>query len=166
MKMKSRFNRLAFCWILLLCGVWGLSGCGIKAAPVPLRSIPPAAVVDLTVSLGIDPGTDQGQNQEQGQGEAILSWTIPTGKAAGTAGVAGFIVYRAIESAEAACPGCPLLFRRMAQINLEQYRIGAPGEKTVTFRQSINQGGRYIYKVVVLSKDGQRGPDSNRVIVK
>jgi hypothetical protein len=148
--------------MFLLGGVWGLSGCGVKASPVPLRSTPPAAIADLTASLNID----QGKDQAPGRGEAILKWTIPTGRAAGTAGVAGFIVYRAVESAEAACPGCPLLFRRMAQINLEQYRIGAPGEKTVTFRQFIDQGVTYIYKVVVFSKDGRRGPDSNRVIVK
>ncbi len=153
MIMTFKCNR-GVIWIVLLLGlVWGVTGCGVKASPVPPKSIPPAAVVDLAASLDGDIVT--------------LNWSILRGKAAGTAGVDGFIVYRAVVSLEDSdCAECPLLFRRIAEINLEQYLTGAPGQKKVIFRQSIDPGFRYVYKVVAMAKDGQRGLDSNQATVR
>ena len=139
--------------LLLLGGVWGFVGCGVKAPPVPPKSIAPAAIADLAAHLNND--------------RVTLTWSIPKGKAAGTAGLSGFIVYRAVVSlADPACAVCPLLFRRIAEIDMEQYMAGAPDRKKVTFQQSIDLGFRYVYKVVAMAKDGQRGPDSNQVAVR
>jgi hypothetical protein len=152
--MTYKHNRGIICVVLLLGWVWGLAGCGVKAPPVPPKSIAPAAIVDLTAHLDQDIVT--------------LNWSVPKGKAAGTAGVAGFIVYRAGVSLEdpAACTECPLLFRRIAEIDMEQYMAGASDRKKVTFRQSVDLGFRYVYKVVAMAKDGQRGLDSNPVTVR
>ncbi|RTZ97810.1 MAG: hypothetical protein DSY90_06245 [Deltaproteobacteria bacterium] len=154
MRKKTGYRR-RIVYAVLLCAMigGGLAGCGVKAPPVPPESLPPAAVVDLTASLAQDTVT--------------LSWSIPTGKAAGTTGIAGFRVYRAVVSLDdTACAGCPLLFRRIAEINLEQYLITAADRKKMTYRQPIRPGSRYVYKVVAISRDGQAGQDSNRVTVR
>jgi len=152
--MKS--NRWAMHLVLLTLGlglVLAMAGCGVKGPPVPPRSIPPAAITDLTFILDEDLMT--------------LNWSIPTGKATGSAGLARFIIYRAVASlADPVCDGCPALFRRIAEVDLQTLMAGNPGRKTATFQQTIEKGYQYIFKVTAVSKDGQRGPDSNRVIVR
>ena len=133
--------------------VLAMAGCGVKGPPVPPRSIPPGAVTDLTFILDQD--------------QVTLNWSIPTGKATGSAGLAGFIVFRAASPlADPVCDGCPALFRRIAEIDFEALMAGNPDRKTATFQQTIEKGYQYIFKVMAISKDGQRGPDSNRVVVR
>lgn len=130
-----------------------MTGCGVKAPPVPPRSNPPAAITDLTYTLN--------------QNQIWLSWSIPTGDAAGTTGLGGFIIYRAVASlAEPICDDCPALFRRIGEIDFEELIAGNPDRKTATFQQTIEKGYQYIFKVSAFSKDGQRGSDSNRVVIR
>ncbi len=81
-------------------------GCGVKGPPVPPRSVPPGAITDLGYTIDQD--------------QVTLTWSIPTGEAAGSAGLAGFVVYRAtISAAEPVCDGCPVLFRRLSSKRLK-----------------------------------------------
>jgi len=133
--------------------VLAMAGCGVKGPPVPPRSIPPAAITDLTYALDKDLVT--------------LNWSIPTGKAAGSAGLARFIIYRAVTSLDdPVCDGCPALFRRIAEVDFRALMVGNPGRKTAKFQQTIEKGYQYIFKVTAFSNDGQKGPDSNRVVVR
>lgn len=151
-----KFNRWAMNSVLLTLGfglVLAMAGCGVKAPPVPPGSIPPAAITDLTYTLD--------------ENLVTLNWSIPTGKAAGSAGLAGFVIYRAATSMDdPICDGCPALFRRIAEVDFEELIAGNPDRKTVTFQQTIEKGYQYIFKVTAFSKDGQRGADSNRVVVR
>lgn len=128
-------------------------GCGVKTSPVPPKSIAPAAITDLGFTLD--------------QGQATLSWSIPRGSDAGTAGLGGFLVYKAeTPASEPVCDGCPVLYRPIANMDAETLLVGAPDRKNVTLVQPIDPGYHYIFKVVAYSKDGQRGPDSNLVVIK
>ncbi len=68
------------------------------------------------------------------QDQVTLNWSIPTGKATGTAGLGGFIVYgqhllwpiRFVMDAR-------LLFRRIAEVDFEELMAGNPDRKTATF---------------------------------
>ncbi len=153
MKTKSLGNRRALRGAVLFILALAVTGCGVKAPPVPPRSVPPAAISDLAASRTGNTVT--------------LIWSIPTGKAAGTAGVAGFAVYRAVSSTQdPACADCPLLFRRVTEIDLERYQVGVSDLKKITFQETITPGLRYVYKVAALSRDGQIGADSNRVTIR
>lgn len=128
-------------------------GCGVKTSPIPPKSIAPEAITDLAFTLG--------------PGQATLRWSIPLGRSAGTAGLGGFLVYRAMTPAsEPVCDGCPVLYRPIAKMDAETLLVGAPNRKNVTLVQPIDPGYHYIFKVIAYSKDGQRGPDSNLVVIE
>lgn len=133
--------------------MWVMTGCGVKAPPVPPKAFPPAAITDLTYTVDKD--------------VVMLNWSIPTGKAAGTTGLGGFIVHRAMaSSADPVCDGCPALFRRVAEIDFEELIAGHPDLETVSSQHVIEKGYQNIFKVTAVSKDGQLGPDSNWVVVR
>lgn len=152
--MKAN-GRIVFAIVIIVgvASVAAITGCGVKTSPVPPESIPPAAITDLGFSLD--------------QGQATLRWSIPQGRAAGSAGLAGFLVYRAVTPAtDPVCDGCPVLFRRIAEMDAEALLAGNPDRKDVTFPQTVDPGYHYIFKVIAYARDGQRGPDSNRVVIK
>ncbi len=152
--MKS--NRWEINSVLLTLGlglILVMAGCGVKTPPVPPRSTPPAAITGLVYTLNEDLVT--------------LSWSIPTGKATGSTGLGGFTIYRAVTSLDdPVCDGCPALFRRIAVVDFQTLMAGNPDRKTATFRQTIEKGYQYIFKVTACSREGQKGPDSNRVVVR
>ena len=148
-KCKSIVHLFSFIFFLFLV----VSGCGVKTSPVPPKSVAPDAIGDLRYTVE--------------QGVATLQWSVPKGKAAGTAGLAGFLVYRATTpSDQPICDGCPVLFRQIANISAEPYLLDDAESKVATYRQELESGLWYLFKVIAYAKNGQRGPDSNRVEIK
>ncbi|MCG6910724.1 MAG: hypothetical protein LJE94_11450 [Deltaproteobacteria bacterium] len=122
---------------LLLCA------CGVKAPPVPQAYRPPEAVEDLAYAISKD-------------GIVALSWSLPeTGsKQAGKA--ERVKIFRARESLEnPACENCPLRFRMIKKLSLEKDKL--------IFRETLEKGYRYHYKLVILDDDNRESGDSNVV---
>jgi predicted small lipoprotein YifL len=125
-----------------------LSGCGKKAPPKPPRQEKPPVIDDLSYSL-------DGDNLK-------LTWTIPEVKRKVKSGLGGFYVFRSKKSvSESDCKNCPKIFKRVADISLEV--MGNSGKNSIKYAETLEKGYRYIYKVVIYTKNGVTGKDSNMV---
>jgi hypothetical protein len=142
---KSRFPiKLLIATILLcLCTL----GCGKKAMPTAPRQVPPQPVADLRVQL-------TGSQIE-------LTWSFSKAHS-GSEPITGFGVYRASELISESCDHCPFLFQRVADIPFVEGRDGA---SVMTYRDTLEKGHRYRYKVICYSK-GLGSKDSNVVVVE
>ena len=143
--MNKNFRRsLVTIFSILLCII--VFGCGRKAAPVPPGQVSPPAVDDLSSSI---------------DGDILeLAWTIPDERGKIVSGLGGFIVYKSKTSfSNPVCKGCPVLFKRIADIPVQEKNIN----KRITYRETLEKGCRYIYKVTVYTKTGASGKDSNYI---
>ncbi|MEA3280242.1 MAG: hypothetical protein U9Q38_06560 [Thermodesulfobacteriota bacterium] len=145
--MNKSFGRgqIAIFSILLCIAVFSL-GCGRKAPPVPPRYEPPPTVNDLSSSIDKD--------------MIELSWTIPHKKGKIASDPDGFILYRSKTLlSEPVCKKCPVLFKRIADIPIEEKDVN----KKITYEETLEKGYRYIYKVTVYINTGASGKDSNYI---
>jgi len=125
--------------------VFLLPGCGKKAPPIPPRQKPVPAVSDLKYNIDGDILT--------------LAWPIPKGKE--KVDLDGFIVYRYKRSvSDSPCKNCPKLFQKVSDIP-----IHTPGyeNKNIEYREEIEKGFVYMYKVVLYTKSGAQSQDSNYI---
>jgi hypothetical protein len=60
------------------------------------------------------------------------------------------------------CSGCPFLFHRIADV---PFLEGQDGASVIVYRDTIESGYRYRYKVICYST-GLAGKDSNVVVVE
>jgi len=126
-----------------------LSGCGKKAPPKPSRQEKPLVVDDLSYSLDGD--------------KLKLTWTIPEVKTKVNSGLGGFYVFRSKKSvSESDCKNCLKIFKRVADISLE-HMGNYSGKDSIKYAEALENGYRYIYKVVVYTTNGVMGEDSNMV---
>jgi len=117
-------------------------GCGRKAPPVPPRRAPLPPVTGLIGRLEGD----------------VVTLTWRRDPAAGA--TRGYIVLRAQTSAaNPPCAGCPLIFQTAGELS------GDRGAETIEFSESVLPGFIYTYKVQPVGSAGDRGQDSNRVII-
>ncbi len=132
--------RLFICFILL-----GGVACGKKGPPVPPKAIVPQSVKDL--------------KGEVIQEQVRLSWTIPEGEKR-------FRLFKAAEPlTEEPCPDCPVRFTKRVDIDIAESKVvDIEGDKVI-YRDSIEPGNRYVYKIVVISEDGVKSGDSNIVFI-
>ena len=127
--------------------VFLLPGCGKKAPPVPPRQKPVPAVSDLKYSIDGDTLT--------------LTWTIPKGKEKVKSVPDGFIVYRYKRPIlDSPCKNCPKLFKRVSDITKDSTGYG---NKNIEYREEIEKGFVYTYKVVLYTKSGAQSQDSNYI---
>ena len=129
--------------LLCLCTL----GCGKKAMPAVPRQVPPQPVADLRVQL-------TGSQIE-------LTWSYSKAHS-GSEPITGFGVYRASESVSESCDHCPVLFQRMAEIPFVE---GQNGASVMNYRDTLEKGYRYRYKVICYSK-GLSSKDSNVVVAE
>ena len=129
--------------LLCLC----ILGCGKKAMPTAPLQVPPQPVADLRVQLT--------GNQVE------LTWSYSKALS-GSEPITGFGVYRASESVSESCDHCPFLFQRVADIPFLEGRDGA---SVMTYRDTLESGYRYRYKVICYSK-GLSSKDSNVVVAE
>jgi len=128
-----------------------LPGCGKKGPPVPPRHKPVPAVSDL--KYGIDGNI------------LTLTWTIPKEKEKAKTAFDGFIVYRSKRPiSDSDCKNCPKLFQKVSDIPAN-ITIDTPGyeNNNSEYREEIEQGFVYTYKVVLYTKSGVQSRDSNYV---
>lgn len=123
-----------------------LTDCGIKGPPVPFEQKKPAAADDL--------------DKEISGNRLKLFWTVPDQKKKNFETISGFIVYRAKDKTDGSlCSNCPLNFKQVSDISLEQNRA----IKTLTYTESLVNGYRYVYKVRAYTENKTLGNDSNTV---
>ena len=139
----SAIKLLISAMLLCLC----ILGCGRKEMPSAPRQVPPQPVTDLRVQLT--------GNQVE------LIWSFSKALS-GSEPITGFGVFRASESVSESCGNCPFLFHRVAEI---PFLDGQDGVSVVTYRDILESGYRYRYKVICYST-GLASKDSNVVVVE
>lgn len=147
MFLKTGRKILLHILILLAVGFIGVS-CGKKAPPRPPgREEAPAAVDRISQSISGD--------------TLSLTWVPVAGK---EKDIAGFYVYRSkMRVTESDCRSCPVLFERVAVIPNRGQGPGDAALSPFVYRESLESGYRYIYKVAPYSLSGLTGKDSDTV---
>jgi hypothetical protein len=124
--------------LAVFCIMFVLVSCGKKGPPVPLWAPELPAVTDLSYTMTGDVVT--------------LIWKAPVGPAAKD--LSGFTVLRSMASLdEKDCPGCPVIFERVAKL----------GPHTTRFSEPLASGKRYIYKVVGFTSYNSISADSELI---
>ncbi|MCX5882839.1 MAG: hypothetical protein NTU74_13870 [Deltaproteobacteria bacterium] len=141
----NRFSIKLLIAAMLLC--LSILGCGKKEMPSAPRQVPPQPVADLRVQL-------TGNKVE-------LTWSFSKALS-GSEPITGFGVYRASESVSESCDHCPFLFQRVADI---PFLEGQDGASVMTYRDTLENGYRYRYKVICYSR-GLASKDSNVVVAE
>ncbi|KJS29843.1 MAG: hypothetical protein VR64_18730 [Desulfatitalea sp. BRH_c12] len=122
-----------------LLGVWS---CGKKAPPVPPKRPPLPRAADLKGQLVDDTVT--------------LTWQRGTS----AEGITAYVIMRAqADVSKPPCPGCPLVFQKVGSVDVDR------DTETVVFSDPVPPGFVYTYKVQPVGSSGDRGPDSNAVII-
>ncbi len=139
-------------WVVAACiGFLLLShgnGCGRKLPPIQPGALPPPAVADLT--------------HEVRGSEIFLFWSLPAFHPAKESAAVGFKVLRARQTAgEAECRTCPPAFQLVADITASGR---SPGSR-MRFRDVLEPGFKYSYKLKAYTSDGVAGKDSLLVAV-
>ena len=125
-------------------------GCGKKAPPVPPPEKAPPAVSDLRHQF------------EDGQFE--LSWRVPEDVVQDRERVAGFTVQRSkLSLGGEDCTDCPVVFTAVAEIDASDMRHRDGQWITFAYREALEQGFRYRYKVTAFGRGRIAGTDSKVV---
>lgn len=134
--------------LVLLAVGFILLSCGKKAPPRPPgREEAPAAVGQLSKTISGD--------------TLSLTWGLVANKAAEPV---GFYVYRSkVRLTDSDCRTCPVLFKRVAVIPYQGQGSGDATLRPFEYRETLESGYRYIYKVAAYSQSGLTGKDSNMV---
>jgi hypothetical protein len=124
------------------------AGCGRKLPPEPPGTKAPAAVRDLAASL-------EGSR-------ATLTWSHSAAEGGAAAPAVEYRVFRArIDPADGGCATCPAPFKLIGELSARRHAVGS----RLRFRDELEPGYRYRYKVVALSGDGTAAGDGNVVEV-
>jgi hypothetical protein len=146
--------RPAFCrfqWLICLAAAAGLfclaSACGKKAPPLPPAEYALPAVDSLAAEVA--------------DGELVLRWPFPDWEGPAGVELAGFYVYRAKVDLESACPGCPVSYQRAGQVRMDAVSDALGAD--LNYREKLEEGHHYRYKVTAFTRSGREGADSNVV---
>lgn len=143
LQKPSREHRRDICLSLVIFACLVVAACGVKAPPVPPDYAPPAAVTDLGYTL-------------EEQGSVVLSWSISGREREKGANVQGARVYRSKDALDSpACEDCPRIYNIAADLPLEQDKM--------VYREPLQKGFRYYYKIVIYDEGNHDSEDSNVV---
>ncbi|MBW1892344.1 MAG: hypothetical protein JRI91_01430 [Deltaproteobacteria bacterium] len=149
---KNQLNIFLFLFFTAVCSTgFGIIGCGIKNPPLPPLKELPNAVTDLekTVTGSI----------------IILEWSIPPKK--DRAVIERFCVFRSKTGPKTGtdehCPGCPLKFKKIADINVGSDLWQGGEKEKVSYSEGLETGSRYSYKIVGYTWDNVASADSNLI---
>ncbi len=118
-----------------------LAGCGKKGPPVPPREGKPPPVSDLKARV-------DGHTLE-------LSWTVPMEEGRSEREWKHFTIYRSKkEMLRPGCKKCPPKFEKAADVPVQS--------RDMIFRETLEIGYKYIYKVVGHIRNGMVSHGSNR----
>jgi predicted small lipoprotein YifL len=137
-----RIRRIGWIAVLISLCFLATAGCGRKGPPVPPQRTPLPQATELSGRLEGDTAT--------------LTWRRP----AAAQGLREYAVMRAqSKGSDPACPGCPLVFQEAERITTDV------DTDTFEFSERVPEGFIYTYKVQTVEASGDRGQDSNRVII-
>ena len=143
MNLKVNKSSIILCLGFMIFACFMTTACGVKAPPVPPDYAPPAAVKDLGYALEAD-------------GSVVLSWSLSGKERDRGAKVQGAKVYRSKDSLEnPACEDCPRIFSVVQDLSLEQ--------DNMFYREPLQKGFRYYYKIVIYDESSLESEDSNVV---
>lgn len=132
--------------ILTVCIIFFLVHCGKKTLPVPVIHFDPPPVKNFDYTID---GT-----------KVNLSWSFPVQDIPDVSIPDYFLVERSqVELNDGECDGCPQSFIDIAEIK-------NTGNGTYAYRGNLVSGFRYSFRVVPVSKNGQKGPFSNVIIFR
>jgi len=147
MGYKYRKNRVYY-WLLGLAGIvvafFLIAACGKNASPLPPAQFKLPVVESLSSELAGN--------------ELILTWPIPEWDAPEGIDMAGFNVYRAKVEIKSACDECPARFEKIKAVRLD--RLAAEFGSTLEYRELLEEGHQYRYKVAAYTHTGREGEDS------
>jgi len=124
-----------------------LEGCGRKLPPIQPGTYPPPAVKDLAFEVK--------------DGELTLSWTVPPVHKEKESPPVGFKILRARQTlAEAECQTCTVRFQVIGDVRVVSQQ---PAER-LQFKDRLESGYKYRYKVKGYSTPEAEGKDSNVVL--
>ncbi len=139
---------LTGCLLLAAVGFFIVAGCGKKSPPLPPVDYELPVIEDLSAR-----GADEG--------ELVLRWPLPDWEGPAGVSLAGFKVYRAKVPLEAACEGCPVRYQLAGKVEMDEL-TGVLG-RDLQYRESLEKGWHYRYKVSAYTGTGREGPDSESV---
>ena len=124
-----------------------LAACGKKADPLPPVQYRLPVVDDLSA-------------KQEGT-KLILSWSLPDWDPPAGVSLKGFFVYRAREDLKSACEGCPVRYQRVDQVGIGDFAEVFGTD--IKYREALERGYHYRYKVSAFTYTGREGADSNIV---
>jgi len=142
--------RLNWCLIFAVIGALFLTlACGKKAPPLPPAHFDMPAVEDLSQELEGD--------------QLILTWPMPDWDPPEGIELDGFYVYRAKIKQEDVCYHCPIHFQKVDEVAVEA--LSTLLQSDGTYREKLDKGYRYHYKVAPYTNRGREGGDSPIVTI-
>lgn len=126
-----------------------ISACGKKAPPLPPAHFELPVVKDLS--------------SEMEGNELILTWPAPDWEGPEGVKVSGFYVYRAKVKLTEACEECPVRFDRVAEVALDELTAALGSD--LEYRESLEKGYQYRYKITAYTHTGREGADSQTVTI-
>jgi len=123
--------------------------CGKKAMPLP------PADYELPVTEAL--------SARKVDGQLVLNWPLPDWEGPEGVELAGFRVYRGKLRLESACADCPVRYQQTGEVEIDEISMvfGTDPE----YRELLEKGYHYRYKVCAYTRTGREGPDSNIVRV-
>lgn len=138
-------NRRAVFCVMVAALVLSLSACGKKGPPIPPSSPVPPEISDLKITIE--------------ENLMTLSWRVVAKEGKADPVPAGFFVYRSRLDLAGGCLDCPLQFEKAADIPVENTPV------RTTYKELLEKGFRYGYKVSSYIDRGNKGPASAVVSV-
>ena len=139
-------RHLFFCLAAVIAITIVFFGCGKKGPPAPPDREPLPKIANLKKEI---------------QGNLLtLSWYIP-----GSDGDhSGFVVHRSKNPlSNPVCKGCPILFKRVADIPVNAGGDENFKKNVATFRETLEKGFVYVYKVKRYTDTGGVSQDSDLI---
>ena len=121
--------------------------CGKKADPLPPVQYELPVVDDLSA-------------RQEGP-KLVLNWSLPDWDPPAGVSLKGFYVYRAKADLKSACEGCPVRYQRVDQVAIGDFAEVFGTD--LKYRQTLDRGYHYRYKVSAFTYSGREGKDSNIV---
>lgn len=126
-----------------------VSACGKKAPPLPPAHFDVPAVEDLSYDLDGD--------------QLSLTWPVPEWDPPQGIELAGFYVYRAKVRQEDVCYHCPIHFEKIDDVAVDD--LSALLQSDAEYRETLDKGFQYHYKVAPYTNRGREGGDSPIVTI-
>lgn len=131
-------------WSLLWCG------CGKKDPPRPPQRRSPPAVKDLSYAI---------DNQT-----VVLTWTVRDADDRSASTPVGYKVFRSkLPAEESNCENCPARFVEIGDIPIQMKGSEKSRPVRMRFKEALEPGYRYIYKVIGYDEEKVGSKDSNIV---